>query len=56
MSSVRVCQMLSNYSRDIVLFRFDTSRQVIYLLARGNGELEIEIYSNGLWEFVNDES
>lgn len=48
--------MLSSYSRDIVLFRFDTSRQLVYIIARGIQGLEIEIYPNGLWEFVNDET
>lgn len=51
--------MLSNLLRNVYLFRYDASRQIIYILA-GRTEDEagqlpmLEIYPNGNWEFINE--
>jgi hypothetical protein len=51
---IRVCQMLSNLLQDIHLFRFDDATREIYILAGKRDDLEIVIYLNGTWEFVNE--
>lgn len=53
---VRVCQMLSNGYRSINLFWYDDSRKIVYIIAGANDGIEIEVYTNGLWKFVNDET
>ena len=59
-TAVFVCQMLSNFARNIYLFRYDVTNQNICILAgRTDNEdeealLEIEIYHNGNWEFINE--
>jgi hypothetical protein len=50
---IRVCQTLSNFYVDIHLFRYDTKREEIYIIA-GNS-LGITIFSSGNWEFDEDE-
>ncbi|WP_404800341.1 DUF6888 family protein [Amazonocrinis nigriterrae] len=52
LSCVRVCQMLSNLYKDIRLFRFDDRTGEVYILAAD--ELQIIVYPNGEWEFVNE--
>ena len=47
-----VCQMLSNYYRDIQLFRFNTQTREVYIFA-GN-ELQIVVSRNGLWRFLDE--
>ncbi|WP_336622364.1 hypothetical protein [Chlorogloeopsis sp. ULAP01] len=49
---VRVCQMLSNLYKDIKLFRFDDKTGQVYILAEN--DIQIIIFSNGIWDFVND--
>lgn len=52
LACIQVCQALSNFYLDIHLFRFDTKRGELYILA---GEsLGITIFNNGFWEFDND--
>lgn len=56
LACLRVCQMLSNSYRAIYLFRYDTTRQVVYIQAgteAKNDELEIEIPDTGLWRFIS---
>lgn len=56
-AAVRVCQLLSNYGRNIYLFRYDTTRSIIYIIAGTetiNEEVEIVIPANGIWRFNND--
>lgn len=59
-TAVIVCQMLSNFARNIYLFRYDLANQNICILAgRTDKEdeetlLEIEIYQDGNWEFINE--
>ncbi|MFB2833669.1 DUF6888 family protein [Floridanema evergladense] len=49
---IRVCQMLSNYYRNILLFRFDSKTGTIYILAQEN--MEIFISRDGNWRFLNE--
>jgi hypothetical protein len=49
-TSVYLCQMLSNYYRNIELFRFNERAGEIYILA--SEELQIIIPHNGVWRFV----
>ena len=44
--------MLSNYYRDIQLFRFSDRSDVVYMLA--SDELQVVVFPNGIWEFIND--
>lgn len=55
MSCVRVCQMLSNYYQDIHLFRYDSFRSIVYIIAGANDEFKIIIPSSGVWEFDETE-
>jgi len=52
--SVQICQNLSDFYQDIVLFRFDKLKGEIYILAGEN--IEIIIYSDGNWEFLPNEN
>jgi hypothetical protein len=58
LSCVRVCQMLSNLYQQIYLFRYDSNFKTIFLLARSenNEELQIVIFANGIWRFIDDET
>lgn len=47
---LRVCQMLSNYYRDIRLFRFDDQTGDVFILAAD--DLRIIVPPNGDWRFV----
>jgi hypothetical protein len=57
-SCVRVCQMLSNLYRTIHIFRYDQTYKTVFILAKNpnNEELQIVIYPNGLWRFIDDET
>jgi hypothetical protein len=48
--SVLLCHSLSNFFRDITLFRFDHSKQEIFILT--SDDLQIVINSQGKWRFV----
>lgn len=50
--TIIVCQMLSNLFLDIVLFRYDNLTKEVYILA--SKDIQIEIPSDGKWEFIND--
>ena len=52
LAAVVVCQMLSNLLRDIVLFRYDTDTQEIYILAGNN--IQVSIPPDGKWEFIDE--
>jgi hypothetical protein len=52
LQSVKVCHWLSNCYLDIHLFRYDSERQEIFILA---GEtIGISIFASGAWEFDNE--
>jgi hypothetical protein len=51
-AAVCVCQMLSNYYRDISLFRFDLPSGNIYILAAET--MEILISRDGIWRFIDE--
>ena len=57
-SCVRVCQMLSNLYQVIYLFRYDPNLKTVFILAKNqnNDELQIIIFSNGIWRFIDDET
>ncbi|WP_250123076.1 hypothetical protein [Chroococcidiopsis sp. CCMEE 29] len=58
-AAVRVCQLLSNYSRNIYLFRYDDTREIIYVIAGTEvdpEQIQIEIYTSGLWRSINNET
>jgi hypothetical protein len=46
--------MLSNYYRDIHLFRFDAQTGDVYILAGTSDELEIIVPPNGFWRFLDE--
>ncbi|WP_445727666.1 DUF6888 family protein [Kamptonema formosum] len=50
-TSLRVCQMLSNVSKDIQLFRFDPRTGIVFIFA--GEELQIIVYPNGRWRFLD---
>jgi hypothetical protein len=54
LACVRVCQTLSNFYLDIHLFRYDLKQEKFYILA--GASLGVTIFSNGNWEFDEDES
>ncbi|MDJ0580688.1 MAG: hypothetical protein QNJ66_11780 [Crocosphaera sp.] len=58
LSCVRVCQMLSNLYQQIYLFRYDSNFKTIFILTRNENdeELQIVIFSNGIWRFIDDET
>ncbi|WP_026795433.1 MULTISPECIES: DUF6888 family protein [Planktothrix] len=49
---LRVCQKLSNYYRDIQLFSINEQKGYVYILTSDN--LEIIVYRDGNWEFINE--
>jgi hypothetical protein len=49
---LRVCQMLSNYYKDIQLFRFNPRSREVYIFA--GEELQIRIFFSGDWSFINE--
>ncbi|MGK7892193.1 MAG: hypothetical protein AB4372_00675 [Xenococcus sp. (in: cyanobacteria)] len=55
---VRVCQMLSDLYQPIYLFRYDINFKTIFILARNqnNEEIQIVIFANGIWRFIDDET
>ncbi len=45
--------MLSSYYQPIVVFRYDTHNEVIYVLAvKERQEIEVVIYLSGFWRFI----
>jgi hypothetical protein len=51
LACLRVCQMLSNYYRNIELFRFDDQNGIVFIFA--SEELQIIVPPNGLWRFLD---
>ncbi len=51
-------QMLSNYYSIILLFRYDEATQTFFILAENKRqeELQIVIFSDGEWRFIDDET
>lgn len=49
---VRVCQMLSNYYRDLILFRYDALTEEVYILTADN--IQVVIPPTGNWRFINE--
>ncbi len=47
---VFVCHMLSNLSRDIVMFRYDADTKEVYILTAD--DIQIAISPVGRWRFV----
>ncbi|WP_174709725.1 hypothetical protein [Nostoc sp. TCL240-02] len=44
--------MSNGFYKDIRLFRFDDQTEQVYILA--GDEVQIIVYPNGEWEFVNE--
>ncbi len=51
MACMRVCQMLSNFYRSVNLFRYDTNRRIVYIIAGPLDEFKIIVPPDGDWEF-----
>jgi hypothetical protein len=51
---VRVCQMLSTGFQQIHLFRYNPEFRTVYILAGITESMEIVVYSDGEWDFVNE--
>ncbi|WP_225938700.1 DUF6888 family protein [Kovacikia minuta] len=49
---LQFCQMLSNYYRDITLFRFNDLTGAVFIMAGEN--LQILVPQNGKWVFVDE--
>ncbi len=50
-----VCQLFSTLYQPIWLFRYDPQEHYIFLIAGQEPGLEITIFSDGKWEFNQDE-
>ncbi|MEC4894615.1 MAG: hypothetical protein SAL07_14070 [Oscillatoria sp. PMC 1051.18] len=46
-----LCQVLSNCYRSIQLFRYDSQRKEIFLIAGEQGTIEITIFVTGEWRY-----
>ncbi len=56
-TAIFICQLLSNLTQPIWLFRYDSTYKYIFLVADREESLEITIFENGSWEFnQNDET
>ncbi|MHC5823540.1 MAG: DUF6888 family protein [Nostoc sp.] len=56
LACVRVCQMLSNGYQPIHVFRYNQNTKTVFILAGMTESLEILIFSDGQWEFNDDEA
>jgi hypothetical protein len=56
LACVRVCQMLSNGYQPIHVFRYNQNTKTVFILAGLTESLEILIFSDGQWEFNDDEA
>jgi hypothetical protein len=52
----RVCQMLSSGYQPINLFRYNPDNEVVYILAGVNDGIEVLVFPDGLWRFINSEA
>ncbi len=50
-----LCQYLSNYYQPIQLFRFDTNRQEIFIIAGVDEGIEFIVYPDGRWRFSDND-
>lgn len=52
--------MLSNLYQVIYLFRYDLKHKTVFILAKNQNdndeELQIIIFANGIWRFIDDET
>ena len=53
LTSVRICQMLSNLYQPINVFRYDSNLKTLYIQAGIADEYAIVIDQKGNWEFVS---
>jgi hypothetical protein len=51
---LRLCQMLSSGFQQIHLFRYSPEFRTVYILAGMTESMEIVVYSNGEWDFINE--
>ena len=51
-------QLLSNLFCNVEVFRYDENRKRVYILARTARaeEIQIEVYTTGRFDFINDET
>lgn len=54
-SVARICQTLSNFYYPINLFRYDTTKDLFFILAGSQATLEIYIYADGTVYFDDEE-
>lgn len=52
LACLRVCQMQSNYYRNIELFRFNEQKGYVYIWA--GEELQILVFRDGNWRFIDE--
>jgi hypothetical protein len=53
-SCLRLCQMLSTGFQPIYLFRYSPESRTVYILAGITESMEIVVYSDGEWDFINE--
>jgi hypothetical protein len=51
---LRICQMLSTGFQPIHLFRYGAEFRTVYILAGVTESIQIIIYSDGEWDFINE--
>lgn len=54
--SVCLCQSLSDFYQPIWLFRYDPGTREVFILAGVNEVIQIRVFNNGSWRFVNNEA
>ena len=54
--AVILCHSLSNCYQAIYLFRYDSTRKEIFVIAGVNEDIEFIIDSEGKWRFTDDEA
>jgi hypothetical protein len=48
--------MLSSGYQPINLFRYNPDNEVVYILAGVNDGIEVLVFPDGLWRFINSEA
>jgi hypothetical protein len=51
LQAIVLSQWLSNFYRPIYLFRYDSGRKEIFIVAGERENIEITIYSDGKWRY-----
>ncbi|CCQ57550.1 MAG: hypothetical protein MK111_00100 [Crocosphaera sp.] len=46
-----LCQILSNCYQPIQLIRYDETRKELFIIAGGEGTIEITIFQQGQWRY-----